>query len=149
MRCASLQGLGATIIRNTPANSIFLGSFQVLKEDAAKRYNCSVKELPPYIVMGAAGLGGIGYWCSIFPVDVVKSAMMSDSIKMSERKYPTLAVAVQVKTVYVVGCSNYEVVLQCLLDRLWQLVLTACWLEGFCGLQCLHLRYVLQIVFIM
>eukprot|EP00803_Ostreobium_quekettii_P004763 evm.model.scf_688.1 EVM.evm.TU.scf_688.1 scf_688:9330-12090(-) len=89
------QALGPTIIRNTPANSIFLGTFQVLKEDAAKRYNCTVPELPPYVVMTAAGIGGLLYWVTIFPVDVVKSAMATDSIIYSERKYPTMAVTVQ------------------------------------------------------
>lgn len=88
------QGLSATIIRNTPANAAFLGSFQVMKEAAAKKYNCHVSELPLYIVMGAAGLGGILYWSLIFPVDVVKSAMASDTIVKSERVYPDMKTTV-------------------------------------------------------
>ncbi len=34
------QGLGATIVRNAPANSIYLGSFEVLKEQFAKMKGC-------------------------------------------------------------------------------------------------------------
>lgn len=34
------QGLGATIVRNTPANSVYLGSFEVLKQQFAKAYGC-------------------------------------------------------------------------------------------------------------
>ena len=34
------QGLGATIVRNTPANSIYLGSFEVLKQQFAKMKGC-------------------------------------------------------------------------------------------------------------
>ena len=34
------QGVGATIVRNTPANSIYLGSFEVLKQQFAKMKGC-------------------------------------------------------------------------------------------------------------
>ena len=34
------QGLGATIVRNTPANAIYLGSFEVMKKEAAGYYDC-------------------------------------------------------------------------------------------------------------
>ena len=34
------QGLGPTILRNTPANSIYLGSFEVLKKEFAKYKGC-------------------------------------------------------------------------------------------------------------
>jgi solute carrier family 25 (mitochondrial carnitine/acylcarnitine transporter), member 20/29 len=90
---APYQGLGATIVRNTPANSVYLGSFEVMKQEAAKRYNCKQSELPSYVVIGAAGLGGIMYWCLIFPIDVIKSAMQTDAIAKPDRKYPTMQVA--------------------------------------------------------
>ncbi|CAD7702567.1 unnamed protein product, partial [Ostreobium quekettii] len=87
--------LGPTIIRNMLANSIALGTFEVLKEDATNRYNCTAPQLPSYVVMTAAGIAGLLYWVTIFPVDVVRSAMASDSIIYSERKCPTMAVTVQ------------------------------------------------------
>ena len=34
-----------------------------------------------------AGLGGITYWLTIFPVDCIKSAMQTDSIVKGQRKY--------------------------------------------------------------
>lgn len=74
------QGLFTTIVRNTPANSIYLGSFEVLKNQAAASRGCSVAELPAPIVLGAAGFGGILYWCAIYPVDVCKSAIMTVSL---------------------------------------------------------------------
>ncbi|KAK9863589.1 hypothetical protein WJX84_011011 [Apatococcus fuscideae] len=84
------QGLATTIVRNTPANSIYLGSFEVLKKRAAESYGCTQQELAndhPFTVLSAAGVGGLLYWMMIFPVDVVKSAIMTDSIVPAERKY--------------------------------------------------------------
>ncbi|CAL8462274.1 g1805 [Coccomyxa elongata] len=89
------QGLTATIIRNTPANSIYLGSFEVLKQQFAKYYGCTPKELPGVLTVTAAGTGGLMYWLAIYPIDQIKSAMMTDSIVKSERKFPTMASAVR------------------------------------------------------
>lgn len=33
------------------------------------------------------GIGGIFYWVPIFPVDCIKSAMQTDNINKSQRKY--------------------------------------------------------------
>jgi solute carrier family 25 carnitine/acylcarnitine transporter 20/29 len=84
------QGLGATILRNTPANAIYLGSFEVMKQKIASYKGCEVKDLSAPVVVGAGGFGGILYWLAIYPVDVIKSAMMTDSIIPAERKYPTM-----------------------------------------------------------
>lgn len=84
------QGLGATILRNTPANAVYLGNFEVLKRAAANQLQCPLPELPAPYVIGAAGIGGITYWLAIFPVDCIKSAMQTDSITKSEKKYPDM-----------------------------------------------------------
>ena len=39
------QGLLTTIVRNVPANSVYLGSFEVLKKRAAASYGCTQQEL--------------------------------------------------------------------------------------------------------
>ncbi|EIE24179.1 mitochondrial carrier [Coccomyxa subellipsoidea C-169] len=87
------QGLTATIVRNTPANSIYLGSFEVLKQQFAEAYGCSPKELPGIVTVAAAGTGGLMYWLAIYPIDQIKSAMQTDSIIKAERKYPTMGAA--------------------------------------------------------
>ncbi|PRW60530.1 mitochondrial carrier [Chlorella sorokiniana] len=87
------QGLSATLLRNAPANSVYLGSFEVLKNRAAAHYGCEIKDLPAHAVLGAGATGGILYWLAIFPVDVIKSAMMTDSIDPAQRKYPSIPVA--------------------------------------------------------
>jgi solute carrier family 25 carnitine/acylcarnitine transporter 20/29 len=85
------QGLGATILRNTPANAVYLGSFEVMKRAACERLGAaSPAELPAWVVLGSAGLGGIAYWAFIFPVDSVKSAMQTDTIVRADRKYRTM-----------------------------------------------------------
>mmetsp|Transcript_18476 Transcript_18476/g.51844 ORF Transcript_18476/g.51844 Transcript_18476/m.51844 type:complete len:306 (+) Transcript_18476:132-1049(+) len=88
------QGLGATLLRNTPANAIYLGNFEMLKAAYMRKHNCSPAEIPGWVVLSSAGLGGITYWCAIFPVDCIKSAMQTDSLIKGERKYkdiPTTA----------------------------------------------------------
>ena len=50
-------------------------------------------------VVAAGGLGGMLYWLAIFPVDVIKSAMQTDSIVKAERKYPDMLTTAQVRTV--------------------------------------------------
>jgi solute carrier family 25 carnitine/acylcarnitine transporter 20/29 len=82
------QGLGVTLVRNTPANAVYLGSFEVIKNKMTEHYKlASPADLPAPAVVAAAGIGGLLYWLAIFPVDVVKSAVQSDSIVRSERKY--------------------------------------------------------------
>ncbi|GAX76347.1 hypothetical protein CEUSTIGMA_g3793.t1 [Chlamydomonas eustigma] len=81
------QGLSATLLRNTPANAIYLGNFEMLKQMYCKRYNCTQAEIPGAVVTAAAGLGGCTYWLAIFPVDCIKSAMQTDTVLRSQRKY--------------------------------------------------------------
>lgn len=47
-------------------------------------------DLPAWTVLSSAALGGIAYWLAIFPVDCIKSAMQTDSIVPSERKYRSI-----------------------------------------------------------
>jgi solute carrier family 25 carnitine/acylcarnitine transporter 20/29 len=54
-------------------------------------------ELPAYAVLGAAALGAFGYWLAIFPVDVIKSSMQTDSIIKGQRKYTDMVTAAKVR----------------------------------------------------
>jgi len=53
-----LQGLGATLLRNTPANAIYLGNFEMLKAAYMRKNNCTAAEIPGYVVLGSAGVAG-------------------------------------------------------------------------------------------
>lgn len=89
------QGLGATILRNVPANSIYLGSFEYLKIKWAAAKGIPQTELPASNVLGAAGFGGLLYWLSIYPVDVLKSSLQTDAIDPSQRRYSNSLQAAQ------------------------------------------------------
>ena len=71
---------------------------QVLKQQAAQMQGCETKDLSAGVVMAAGGTGGILYWLAIFPVDVVKSAMMTDSIDPATRKYPNIPTTARVSS---------------------------------------------------
>jgi solute carrier family 25 (mitochondrial carnitine/acylcarnitine transporter), member 20/29 len=45
-----IQGLSATLVRNVPANSVYLGSFEVMKREVAKRQDIPVTQLHPGLI---------------------------------------------------------------------------------------------------
>eukprot|EP00798_Chlamydomonas_sp_ICE-L_P010018 gene10018-7905_t len=90
------QGLGATLLRNIPANAVYLGNFEMMKSAYAKAYDCTPAEIPGGIVMGAAGLGGLTYWMVIFPVDQIKSAMQTDSIIKPDRRFSSVSATAKI-----------------------------------------------------
>ncbi|KAG2495155.1 hypothetical protein HYH03_006763 [Edaphochlamys debaryana] len=92
---APFQGLGPTILRNTPANSVYLGSFEVMKQMVADKYGCKTTDLSAATITACAGTGGIMYWLSIFPVDCIKSAMQTDAIDPKNRKYKDIPTTVR------------------------------------------------------
>ena len=61
-----------------------------MKHRAADYLKCDTKDLPAPVIIGAGGMGGVFYWLAIYPVDVIKSAMMTDSINPAQRQYPTM-----------------------------------------------------------
>lgn len=69
--------------------------FKLNSEDV---YICRVQELPGVLTVTAAGTGGLLYWLAIYPIDQIKSAIMTDSINPAERKYPDMATAFRVST---------------------------------------------------
>eukprot|EP01025_Chloroclados_australasicus_P024118 TRINITY_DN2428_c0_g1_i5.p1 TRINITY_DN2428_c0_g1~~TRINITY_DN2428_c0_g1_i5.p1 ORF type:complete len:378 (-),score=16.30 TRINITY_DN2428_c0_g1_i5:430-1419(-) len=88
---APFQGIVPTMCRNTPANAAYLGTFEVFKKYAADNiYHCSNADLPAWVILTAGGLGGVLYWCMIYPIDVIKSSMMTDHIDPKQRKYPNM-----------------------------------------------------------
>ena len=64
-------------------------------------------ELPAWVVVSAAGLGGLMYWVAIFPVDQIKSAMQTDAIDPAQRRFPNMAVATQVRSALCCSAPRY------------------------------------------
>lgn len=47
-------------------------------------------------MLSSAALGGIAYWLAIFPVDVIKSSMQTDTIIKSKRRYTDMVTSAKV-----------------------------------------------------
>merc|ERR1719199_1219511 len=71
--------------RNLPAGAIYFGVFENTKNWFAARNESGVAK--DWQIMFAGGFGGFLYWSLFYPVDVIKSAMMTDSINPAERQY--------------------------------------------------------------
>jgi len=81
------QGVVAHLTRNIPAGSVHLGMFELLREYFAQRNNISTSQLHMGHNLIAGGVGGFLYWFLFYPLDVVKSAIQTDNIVKSQRKY--------------------------------------------------------------
>mgnify|MGYP001194681290 FL=1 len=78
-------GMGATLARNLPAGSVYFGVFENTKNWFASR-NDDGKASNSEICF-AGGLGGIFYWSFFYPIDVIKSAVMTDKLNPAERRF--------------------------------------------------------------
>jgi len=84
---ACFQGWCPTALRETIGCAVFLGSFDIMKCKVAEAQGVAVVDLPFWAICVTSGIGGLLYWTSVYPVDVVKSAIQSDSISLADRKY--------------------------------------------------------------
>lgn len=80
------QGLGATLLRNTPAFSFYFG-FNELARRALARPGQSTAALEGWKYLAAGGTGGLLYWLLTYPTDVIKSSMQADALDKHQRKY--------------------------------------------------------------
>ena len=81
------QGFIAHLMRNIPAGSVHLGSFEVLRIKFAEKRKCSVQDLPVKFNLIAGSIGGILFWGLFFPLDVIKSSIHGDSPLKEKKKY--------------------------------------------------------------
>lgn len=79
------QGLQATVARNIIGVSAYFYFYE-----AAKKYMAAgkpVSTLSAWHVLLAGGIGGMGYWTLAYPLDIIKSAIQTDSIYPKQRRY--------------------------------------------------------------
>jgi len=81
------QGLSATLLRDIPANAAYFGVYEMARRFLARQQGGSVRDLPAWKVLVAGGFGGMAYWIFVYPADVIKSTIQTDSIVPAERKY--------------------------------------------------------------
>lgn len=77
--------MGAAMTRNLPAGAIYFGVFENLKNYWASKNESGVAT--DLQICAAGGAGGFFYWSLFYPVDVIKSAIMTDALDKSKRKY--------------------------------------------------------------
>eukprot|EP01114_Cavostelium_apophysatum_P008890 TRINITY_DN2184_c0_g1_i1.p1 TRINITY_DN2184_c0_g1~~TRINITY_DN2184_c0_g1_i1.p1 ORF type:complete len:295 (+),score=42.26 TRINITY_DN2184_c0_g1_i1:158-1042(+) len=80
------QGFSATLLRDIPANAAYFGAYEIARRNMVQPGQ-DVAQLPAWKVLIAGGIGGMSYWATTFPFDVVKSKIQTDSTNVSERKY--------------------------------------------------------------
>jgi solute carrier family 25 carnitine/acylcarnitine transporter 20/29 len=84
-------GLSATILRNVPANGVYFGTYEALRAWFARTHPGGDGRPPLHGVLLAGGVGGLLYWLTTFPTDVVKSSMQSDSVDRTQRRFRGVA----------------------------------------------------------
>eukprot|EP01087_Luapelamoeba_hula_P003329 TRINITY_DN13136_c0_g1_i1.p1 TRINITY_DN13136_c0_g1~~TRINITY_DN13136_c0_g1_i1.p1 ORF type:complete len:338 (-),score=37.24 TRINITY_DN13136_c0_g1_i1:46-1059(-) len=78
-------GAGATVVRNAPSYSVYYGV-----NEGTRRLLSEDGELSNSAIIVSAGAAGILFWLSVYPLDVIKSAMQSDHLDPRHRRYHTI-----------------------------------------------------------
>ena len=79
------QAFSATLARNLPAGAVYFGVFENTKNAfAARNEDGKATNLQ---IIASGGIGGFFYWSLFYPIDVIKSALMTDSVVPAQRKY--------------------------------------------------------------
>jgi solute carrier family 25 (mitochondrial carnitine/acylcarnitine transporter), member 20/29 len=74
------KGLGATLAREMPANAAYFGAYEAAKRAlAGGGPGARTDRLGAPALMAAGGAAGVAFWASVYPVDVVKTRLQTDS----------------------------------------------------------------------
>lgn len=87
------QGLSPTLMRNLPAAALYFGTFENAKLAFSRRSGAAEPQF--YETMASAGGAGFMYWVVFYPTDVIKSAMMTDSLDPSKRTHTSIGQTVR------------------------------------------------------
>jgi solute carrier family 25 (mitochondrial carnitine/acylcarnitine transporter), member 20/29 len=76
------------MLRNFPGNAAYFSAFEYFRRRYARENNITdLSQVPAWVNFWAGGLGGLLYWLSVYPIDVIKSAIMTDALEPSKRKH--------------------------------------------------------------
>lgn len=86
------QGLGPTLLRDAIAVSFYFGVYEMIRRSFLKPGQSygDVEKLSLMKLFWAGGFAGVVYWLSVYPIDVVKSQMMADSVHPEKRIYKNM-----------------------------------------------------------
>jgi solute carrier family 25 (mitochondrial carnitine/acylcarnitine transporter), member 20/29 len=88
------QGFLPHVLRNIPGGALHLGTFEYLRNKFAEERNIPVTQLPMSLVMLAGSIGGVLFWITTFPLDVVKSAIQGDSPFKEKKRFNGISDAI-------------------------------------------------------
>lgn len=71
------KGLGATLMREMPANALYFGSYEATKRAFAG--GGKTDSLGSGHLMSSGAVAGFSFWASVYPVDVIKTRIQTDS----------------------------------------------------------------------
>lgn len=72
------KGMGATLAREVPANAIYFGTYEASKRAFTPKGQ-STDSLGATALVVSGGLAGVGFWASVYPIDVIKTRIQTDS----------------------------------------------------------------------
>jgi hypothetical protein len=78
------RGHTGTLFREGPGNACYFAGYEVFCR-ALTPEGQSRSELSPWRLMLAGALGGVAYWTSFFPADVIKSRMQTEAADGGQR----------------------------------------------------------------
>lgn len=84
-----MQGFSAALLRNLPAAGLYFGTFEALKLKLPPLTGDTAPRLPHLFVAG--GTAGLMYWLFFYPLDVIKSALQTDALRVSDRRFAGIA----------------------------------------------------------
>lgn len=80
------RGLSSTLFREMPGNFAFFGAYEAMRMLLTPK-NKTVNDLQvPQLVL-AGGLGGVAFWLTVYPVDVVKSHQQTEQSSRMNRSF--------------------------------------------------------------
>lgn len=71
------QGLSATMVRNIPANALFIPTNELVKRKCAEREGVPVSDISILSRLLSGACAGLAYWVTTYPLDVVKATAQS------------------------------------------------------------------------
>ncbi|KAJ1557395.1 Mitochondrial carrier protein ymc2, partial [Nowakowskiella sp. JEL0078] len=84
---ALFKGQMITLARETNGYGFYFLAYEWLMQEAMKRNGCARKDIPLYIQCLSGAMAGYSMWFSIYPIDVVKSKIQTDSFDPKKAKY--------------------------------------------------------------
>lgn len=81
------RGMGPTLLREGHGMGVYFLSYEYIVQQRLKSIGIARDQVPISTSMMAGGISGIILWTMVYPFDVVKSYMQTDSMNPRERRF--------------------------------------------------------------